>query len=235
MPSESLEPRGEPSGPTRRPTGRQRRRRHSPPGGRRNAQPPGERRDGDLTQMDSPLPRLRSPARWSWTRGTTEAGPTWSSGLCPARRRRQGAREPGYFARLHMQKLASALASGPAEQSRRLVRGERMSPKESPAARRHRKRSDRAAARSSFADPRAQRNFGGPLALHCRLSVRPVRRRNASRPRLRPPRTWQPASPQAQRAPYRTGIEGRINHLKRRYGLRRSRLKGDDGMQIWTS
>ena len=35
-------------------------------------------------------------------------------------------------------------------------------------------------------------------------------------------------------ARYRTGIEGRISHLKRRYGLRRSRLKGDDGMQIWT-
>ena len=34
-----------------------------------------------------------------------------------------------------------------------------------------------------------------------------------------------------RRARYRTGIEGRISHLKRRYGLRRSRLKGDDGMQ----
>jgi IS5 family transposase len=37
-----------------------------------------------------------------------------------------------------------------------------------------------------------------------------------------------------RRARYRTGIEGRISHLKRRYGLSRSRLKGDDGMQIWT-
>jgi IS5 family transposase len=37
-----------------------------------------------------------------------------------------------------------------------------------------------------------------------------------------------------RRARYRTGIEGRISHLKRRYGLRRSRLKGDDGMQTWT-
>jgi IS5 family transposase len=37
-----------------------------------------------------------------------------------------------------------------------------------------------------------------------------------------------------RRARYRTGIEGRISHLKRRYGLRRSRLKGDDGMSIWT-
>ena len=37
-----------------------------------------------------------------------------------------------------------------------------------------------------------------------------------------------------RRARYRTGIEGRISHLKRRYGLRRSRLKGDDGVTIWT-
>ena len=33
---------------------------------------------------------------------------------------------------------------------------------------------------------------------------------------------------------YRTGEEGRISHLKRRYGLDRSRLKGDEGQQIWT-
>ena len=33
---------------------------------------------------------------------------------------------------------------------------------------------------------------------------------------------------------YRTGAEGRVGHLKRRYGLDRSRLKGDDGRQIWT-
>ena len=32
---------------------------------------------------------------------------------------------------------------------------------------------------------------------------------------------------------YRTGIEGRISHLKRSYGLTRSRLKGDEGHQIW--
>ena len=37
-----------------------------------------------------------------------------------------------------------------------------------------------------------------------------------------------------RRARYRTGIEGRISHLKREYGLRRSRLKGHDGMQTWT-
>ena len=33
---------------------------------------------------------------------------------------------------------------------------------------------------------------------------------------------------------YRTGAEGRISHLKRGYGLRRSRLKGDEGQKTWT-
>jgi IS5 family transposase len=33
---------------------------------------------------------------------------------------------------------------------------------------------------------------------------------------------------------YRTGAEGRISHLKRRYGLDRSRLKGDQGRRVWT-
>lgn len=33
---------------------------------------------------------------------------------------------------------------------------------------------------------------------------------------------------------YRTGAEGRISHLKRRYGLGRSRLKGAEGQRIWT-
>ena len=33
---------------------------------------------------------------------------------------------------------------------------------------------------------------------------------------------------------YRTGEEGRISHLKRRYGLDRSRLKGDQGRRVWT-
>jgi transposase, IS5 family len=37
-----------------------------------------------------------------------------------------------------------------------------------------------------------------------------------------------------RRARYRTGVEGRISHLKRGYGLRRSRLKGHDGMRTWT-
>ncbi len=46
----------------------------------------------------------------------------------------------------------------------------------------------------------------------------------------------QPGSRRTQRrlARYRTGSEGRISHLKRGYGLRRSRLKGHDGMQTWT-
>lgn len=43
----------------------------------------------------------------------------------------------------------------------------------------------------------------------------------------------QPGSKRTQRR-YRTGAEGRISHLKRRYGLNRTRLKGDEGQQIWT-
>jgi transposase, IS5 family len=34
---------------------------------------------------------------------------------------------------------------------------------------------------------------------------------------------------------YRVGAEGRISHLKRGYGLRRSRLKGDAGQRTWTA
>jgi IS5 family transposase len=46
----------------------------------------------------------------------------------------------------------------------------------------------------------------------------------------------QPGSRRTQRrlARYRTGTEGRISHLKRGYGMRRSRLKDHDGMQAWT-
>jgi IS5 family transposase len=33
---------------------------------------------------------------------------------------------------------------------------------------------------------------------------------------------------------YRTGAEGRISHLKRRYGMGRSRLKGQHGQRIWS-
>jgi IS5 family transposase len=36
-----------------------------------------------------------------------------------------------------------------------------------------------------------------------------------------------------RRQRYRTGMEGRISHLKRGYGLDRSRLKGDTGHQTW--
>jgi transposase, IS5 family len=45
----------------------------------------------------------------------------------------------------------------------------------------------------------------------------------------------QPGSKRTQRRMqrYRTGAEGRISHLKRGYGLDRSRLKGDEGQQIW--
>ena len=41
----------------------------------------------------------------------------------------------------------------------------------------------------------------------------------------------EPGSKRTQRRlrRYRTGAEGRISHLKRRYGLDRSRLKGDEG------
>jgi IS5 family transposase len=34
-------------------------------------------------------------------------------------------------------------------------------------------------------------------------------------------------------ARYRVGCEGRLSHLKRRYGLRRSRLKGHHGTRTW--
>jgi len=46
----------------------------------------------------------------------------------------------------------------------------------------------------------------------------------------------QPGSKRTQRRlqRYRTGAEGRNSHLKRGYGLDRSRLKGDEAQQIWT-
>jgi transposase, IS5 family len=46
----------------------------------------------------------------------------------------------------------------------------------------------------------------------------------------------QPGSRRTQRRMrrYRTGAEGRISHLKRGYGLGRSRLKGDQGQRTWT-
>jgi IS5 family transposase len=58
---------------------------------------------------------------------------------------------------------------------------------------------------------------------------------------LAPERTFiagrtSPESRRTQRrlARYRTGCEGRISHLKRRHGLRRSRLKGGEGERTWT-
>jgi transposase, IS5 family len=58
---------------------------------------------------------------------------------------------------------------------------------------------------------------------------------------LAPTRTFisgraEPGSRRTRRrlARYRTGCEGRISHLKRGYGLRRSRLKGDQGQRIWS-
>jgi len=36
-------------------------------------------------------------------------------------------------------------------------------------------------------------------------------------------------------AKFRVGCEGRISHLKRRYGMRRSRLKGHDGARTWAA
>ncbi len=59
---------------------------------------------------------------------------------------------------------------------------------------------------------------------------------------LDPERTFiagrqQPGSRHTQRrlGRYRTGAEGRISHLKRGYGLRRSRLKGGSGMRAWSA
>jgi transposase, IS5 family len=58
---------------------------------------------------------------------------------------------------------------------------------------------------------------------------------------LAPARTFisgraEPGSRRTRRrlARYRTGCEGRISHLKRGYGLGRSRLRGDQGQRIWT-
>ena len=47
----------------------------------------------------------------------------------------------------------------------------------------------------------------------------------------------QPGSRRTQRrlARYRTGVEGRISHLKRSYGLDRSRLKGEHATRAWNA
>ena len=41
-------------------------------------------------------------------------------------------------------------------------------------------------------------------------------------------------APAKRLACYRTSCEGRISHLKRGYGLRRIRPKGDQRQRIWT-
>lgn len=76
------------------------------------------------------------------------------------------------------------------------------------------------------------------VALDGGFNVGPTRQALAP---LEPERTFiagrqQPGSRRTQRrlARYRTGSEGRISHLKRGYGLRRSRLKDHQGMQAWT-
>jgi len=64
---------------------------------------------------------------------------------------------------------------------------------------------------------------------------------NAALADLAPKQTFiagrqEPGSKRTQRRMqrYRTGAEGRVSHLKRRYGMDRSRLKGDQGRQIWS-
>ena len=70
-------------------------------------------------------------------------------------------------------------------------------------------------------------------------SARPARRSTSTswtRSGCSSPAASNPGSRRTQRRlqRYRTGTEGRISHLKRGYGLDRSRLKGDEGRQIWT-
>ena len=60
--------------------------------------------------------------------------------------------------------------------------------------------------------------------------ARGLGRHGASSPAAKSPA---PDAPAAGWQRYRTGSEGRISHLKRGYGLDRSRLKGNEGQQIW--
>ena len=76
------------------------------------------------------------------------------------------------------------------------------------------------------------------IALDAGFNVGPTRQALED---LKPDRVFiagrqQPGSKHTQRRlqRYRTGAEGRISHLKRGYGLGRSRLKGHEGQQIWT-
>jgi IS5 family transposase len=78
------------------------------------------------------------------------------------------------------------------------------------------------------------------IALDGGFNVRPTRQALDDHD-LEPDRVFiagrhQPGSQRTQRRlqRYRTGAEGRISHLKRGYGLDRSRLKGNEGQQIWT-
>lgn len=49
-------------------------------------------------------------------------------------------------------------------------------------------------------------------------------------------RQYPPSRRSKQRlASYRPGSEGRISHVKRRYGLRRSRLRGHGSARTWTA
>ena len=76
------------------------------------------------------------------------------------------------------------------------------------------------------------------VALDCGFNVGPT---TAALAEIAPARVFisgrqQPGSRRTQRRlqRYRTGAEGRISHLKRAYGLRRSRLKGDEGQRTWS-
>jgi len=69
----------------------------------------------------------------------------------------------------------------------------------------------------------------------------PARTHPANLNPLAPKRTFiagrqRPGSKRTQRrlGRYRTGVEGRISHLKRGHGLRRTRLKDHHGMDTWT-
>ena len=62
-------------------------------------------------------------------------------------------------------------------------------------------------------------------------------RRSPRSPRAhlhRRPRLTRLRRTQRRLARYRVGCEGRISHLKRRHGLRRSRLKGGEGERTWS-
>jgi transposase, IS5 family len=70
--------------------------------------------------------------------------------------------------------------------------------------------------------------FGDQLSAEQLTAIRPERLFVAGRS--------DPGSRRTRRrlARYRVGMEGRISHLKRRYGLCRSRLKGHQGQRIWS-